>query len=122
MTICNFNEIKQYVLTLGGFEESTQLDLKIEMIINECLAYCYRKCVPEEMELPLADVIVSQLNKRDSLGAFDGEVTSYREGDMSINFGSATSTNGGSVKYDGKLEGFKQIIGVKKCLGKTNAR
>ena len=45
MTIDNFETIKQYVLTLGDFEESPKLDLQIEMIINEVLAYCYRKDV-----------------------------------------------------------------------------
>ena len=46
MTIDNFETIKQYVLTLGDFEESPKLDLQIQMIINEVLAYCYRKDVP----------------------------------------------------------------------------
>ena len=120
--IDNFNTIKQYVLALGGFTESTELDLKIEMIINECLAYCYRGCVPEEMELPLADVIVGQLNKSNSLNGLDGDITSYREGDMSVNFGSSTGNNGAIIKYGGKLEGFKQIIGVKKCSKTIDAQ
>ena len=114
--IDNFDTIKQYVLTLGGFEESEQLDLQIEMIINEALAYCYRKDVPPEMELPLADVITAQISRLYSFGNIDGDITSYREGDMSINFGSITSTNGGSIRYGGKLEPFKLIIGVtKRC-------
>ena len=120
--ISNFDSIKQYVLTLGGFEDSSKLDLQIEMLINECLEYCYRKTVPPCMELPLADVIVSQLKLSDSFGGFDGDVTSYREGDMSITFGSVTAAGGGSVKYGGKLEGFKQIIGAGKCSDTTCAQ
>ena len=119
MTIDNFETIKQYVLTLGDFEESPKLDLQIEMIINEVLAYCYRKDVPSCMELPLADVIVNELNQRgfsESALGFDGNITSYREGDMSINLGSGTTTiNGTTAKYGGKLEGFKQIIGAIRC-------
>lgn len=115
MNIDNFETIKAYVLTLGGFEDSPQIDLQIQMIINEALAYCYRKDVPPCMELPLADVIVSQLNRLYSLGSFDGDITSYREGDMSVNFGTVTSAGGGSVRYGGKLEPFKQIVGVVKC-------
>lgn len=128
MTIENFETIKQYVLTLGGFEEDVKLDLQIEMIINECLAYCYRKNVPPCMELPLADVIVNELNQRgfcESAIGFNGNITSYREGDMSINLGGSSETvtvNGTSAKYGGKLEGFKQIIGVIKCSETTDAQ
>ena len=126
MTIDNFETIKQYVLTLGDFEESPKLDLQIEMIINEVLAYCYRKDVPSCMELPLADVIVNELNARgfsESALGFDGNITSYREGDMSINLGSGTTTvNGTTAKYGGKLEAFKQIIGAIRCSDTTDAQ
>ena len=126
MTIDNFETIKQYVLTLGDFEESPKLDLQIQMIINEVLAYCYRKDVPSCMELPLADVIVNELNQRgfsESALGFDGNITSYREGDMSINLGSGTTTiNGTTAKYGGKLEGFKQIIGAIQCSETTDAQ
>ena len=126
MTIDNFDTIKQYVLTLGDFEDSTKLDLQIEMIIDEVLAYCYRKDVPSCMELPLADVIVNELNARgfsESALGFDGNITSYREGDMSINLGSGTTTvNGTTAKYGGKLEGFKQIIGAIRCSEMTDAQ
>ena len=124
--IDNFNTIKAYVLTLGGFTDSAKLDLQIEMIINEVLAYCYRKDVPSCMELPLADVIVNELNQRgfsESALGFDGNITSYREGDMSINLGAGTTTvNGTTAKYGGKLEGFKQIIGAIRCSETTNAQ
>ena len=127
MTIDNFETIKAYVLTLGDFEDTEKLDLQIEMIINEALAYCYRCNVPPCMELPLADVIVNELNQRgfsESALGFDGNITSYREGDMSINLGgsSSGSTSGASVKYNGKLEGFKQIIGAIKCSETTDAQ
>lgn len=126
MTINNFETIKQYVLALGDFEESAKLDLQIEMIIKEVLAYCYRKDVPPCMELPLADVIVNELNARgfsESALGFDGNITSYREGDMSINLGSGTTTiNGTTAKYNGKLEGFKQIIGAIRCSETTDAQ
>jgi len=126
MTIDNYAVIKAYVLALGDFTDSTKLDLQIEMIIDEVLAYCYRKDVPPCMELPLADVIVNELNQRgfsESALGFDGNITSYREGDMSINIGSGTTTiNGTTAKYGGKLEGFKQIIGVIRCSETTNAQ
>lgn len=124
--IDNFETIKAYVLTLGGFTDSAKLDLQIEMIIDEVLAYCYREDVPSCMELPLADVIVNELNQRgfsESALGFDGNITSYREGDMSINLGSGTMTiNGTTAKYGGKLEGFKQIIGAIKCSETTDAQ
>jgi hypothetical protein len=126
MTINNFETIKQYVLTLGDFEDSAKLDLQIEMIIDEVLAYCYRQDVPSCMELPLADVIVNELNARgfsESALGFDGNITSYREGDMSINLGGETTTvNGTTAKYGGKLEGFKQIIGAIQCSETTDAQ
>lgn len=102
----NFDKIKSYVLTLGEFESSPKLDLHIQALVNECLAYCYRSSVPEAMELPLADVIVSEINKRNLLG-IDGVVSSYSEGDLSVSFGA------GQV-YNGKLEAFKQIVGAVK--------
>ena len=124
--IDNFETIKAYVLTLGDFEDSAKLDLQIEMIIDEVLAYCYRKDVPSCMELPLADVIVNELNARgfsESALGFDGNITSYREGDMSINLGGETTTiNGTTAKYGGKLEGFKQIIGAIRCSETTDAQ
>jgi hypothetical protein len=127
MTINNFETIKQYVLTLGDFEESEKLDLQIEMITKEALAYCYRKDVPPCMELPLADVIVNELNQRgfsESAIGFDGNITSYREGDMQISLGgsSSASSSSASVKYNGKLEGFKQIIGAIRCSETTDAQ
>lgn len=122
MSIENLQNIKQYVLTLGNFEDSPKLDLQIEMIINEVLAYCYRCDVPKCMELPLADVIVNEVNRTSALNGLDGNITSYREGDMSVNFGSVTSSNGCTVKFGGKLEGFKKIIGAVKCSDKTCAQ
>lgn len=118
--ISNYATIKSYVLQLGNLTDSTSLDLQIKVIIDEVLAYCYRKDVPTEMELPLADVIVSELKRR-SLLIMEGNITSYREGDMSINFGNET-VNGSNLKYGGKLEAFKQIIGAIECSETTNAQ
>lgn len=118
--ISNYAEIKAKVLQLGNLTDSPTLDMQIQIIINEALAYCYRKNVPICMELPLVDVIVSELNKRSLIVNVDG-VTSYREGDMSINFGTTTS-NGQTLKYGGKLEPFKQIIGAIKCSDTTYAQ
>lgn len=121
MAIDNFEEIKDYVLTLGNYTDSKLLDLRIQEIIEECLAYCYRCDVPPCMELPLARVIVNEINKSDfsnSALGFEGDVTSYKEGDMQVNFGSSSSITGTNTtaKYGGKLEGFKQIIGaVRSC-------
>lgn len=106
----NFDRIKQYVLTLGEFEDSPKLDLQIEMLINEALAYCYREDVPPAMELPLADVIVNEFNKRELFG-IDGDVSSYSEGDMSVTMSSNNSAIG-KLRFGNKLEPFKQIIGV----------
>lgn len=123
----NYATIKAYVLTLGDFTDSAKLDLQIQMIIDEVLAYCYRKDVPSCMELPLADVIVNELNQRgfsESAIGFDGNITSYREGDMQISLGGSSSANSSDagVKYNGKLEGFKQIIGAIKCSETTDAQ
>lgn len=108
----NFNKIKEYVLTLGGFEVSIKLDLQIEMIINEALAYCYRDDVLPMMESPLADVIVRRLKSADLTG-IEGNVASYSEGDMSISINTSPSA-ASQTYYGGKLEPFKQIPGVVK--------
>ena len=120
--ISNFENIKQYVLTLGEFTESDKLDLWIECYINEILAYLNRDCVCECMELPIAEAIVNELNKyqfaKGSVG-FEGNVTSYKEGDMQISLGGdASLTNNGSImRYGAKLEGYKLITGLKRCSG-----
>lgn len=106
----NFEKIKEYVLALGDFEDSSKLDLQIQMIIDEALAYCYREDVPAIMELPLADVIVNEIKSKNLLGLEDN-VASYSEGDMSVSFN--TSVNASSkAYYNGKLEPFKQIVGI----------
>ncbi len=107
----NYPKIKDYILTLGELTDSPKLDLQIQALINECLAYCYRSDVPECMELPLADVVVNELQKRNLLGV-DGDISSYSEGDMSVSFGGTTTAS--KSFYNGKLEPFKQIIGVVK--------
>ena len=108
----NFDKIKDYVLILGDLEDSPKLDLQIKALIDECLAYCYRSDVPEQMEFPLADVIANAIHTKGILG-IDGNVSSYSEGDMSVSFG-GNSQNANQLRYNGKLEPFKQIIGVVK--------
>lgn len=103
----NYTTIKDYVLTLTDLNDSPKLDLQILALIDECLAYCYRKDVPVEMELPLAQVIVNELKKRNLLG-IDGEVSAYSEGDLSITFGN----NGNIQQYNCKLEPFKKVTGA----------
>ncbi len=107
----NYEQIKKYVLILTGFEESAKLDLEIRSIIMECLEYCYRDDVPDAMIEPLADVISTELQRRKDFG-FGENITSYREGDMSISY-SQNSLTSSSIKYLGKLEGFKRVIGAK---------
>lgn len=108
----NYDKIKDCILTLGEFTDSPKLDLQIQGLINECLAYCYRSDVPECMVLPLADAVANEIRKRGLLGV-DGDVSSYSEGDMSVTFSSVNTAIGKSF-YNGKLEPFKQIIGVVK--------
>jgi hypothetical protein len=108
----NYDKIKDYILTLGEFELTPKLELQIQALINECLAYCYRSDVPEAMELPLADVVLNEITKRGLLG-IDGDITSYSEGDMSVSFG-GNNISTAKQFYNGKLEAFKQIVGVVK--------
>lgn len=118
--IGNFNNIKQYVLKLGNLTESEKFDLEIECYINEMLAYTNRNCVCECMELPMAQAIVDELGKQKFTSGtigFEGNVTSYKEGDMQISLGgdSSVTSNGSAVRYGGRLEGFKMIQGLKRC-------
>lgn len=109
----NYNKIEEYICTLGEFEPTPKLKLEIQALIQECLAYCYRSDVPEAMILPLADVVANELHKRNLLG-LDGDVSSYSEGDMSVSFGGNSNSSTAKQFYNGKLEPFKQIIGVVK--------
>ena len=113
MTINFLDEIKKNVYILSGMEQSDKTDLQIESYVREILVYCYRDDIIEAMILPVSDVIASSLTSTALAGGFDGTVSSYKEGDMQISFGSNyTSSNGTTTKYNGKLEGFKLIRGV----------
>lgn len=109
--IDNFETIKGYIITLGDLEDSEKLTLQIKSLIGECLAYCYREEVPKQMELPLANVIVGELKKRNLIG-FNGEISSYSEGDLSISLNS--SSQSATSLYGGLLEPFKRVVGVAK--------
>ena len=117
-----FENIMHNVIVLGNLERTRKLELQVKAKINEALAYCYRKDIPCCMELPLSEAIVNELKADRIANGIDGNITSYREGDMSINFGSVTGANGSTVKYGGKLEGFKQIIGAIECSEMTDAQ
>ena len=104
----NFTKVLENITILTGQEIDKKLELQIQAIIAECLAYCYRSDIPEAMILPLSDVVANELQKRNAFG-IDGDITSYKEGDMSVTFGNSNTTR---QAYNGKLEPFKQIIGV----------
>lgn len=102
------NIVKEKVKILLNIEQLTEVqDFLIDAYIQEILAYCYRDELTEKMILPVADVIAFGL-KNKAIYDINGNVTSYKEGDLAITF--ATSTNG--VQYNGKLEGFKLIRGL----------
>ena len=113
MTISFLDEIKKNVYILSGLEKSDKTDLQVESIVREILAYCYRDDIIEPMVLPVSDVISTSLKSAAFTNGIEGNVSSYKEGDMQISFDSASTTsNGSTAKYNGKLEGFKQIRGV----------
>ena len=126
MTVENIESIIHKVLVLSGLKDedlTERMQIQIEAKTNEALAYCYRDNVPCCMELPLAEAIANELKADKVTNGIDGNVTSYREGDMSVSFGAVAGSNGATVKYGGKLEGFKQIIGVtKKCSEMTDVQ
>lgn len=125
MEIENLESIINKVLVLLDLTQedlTEKLEMQIEAKVNEALAYCYRKDVPSCMELPLAEVIANEIKADKITMGIDGNVTSYREGDMSVGFGSGATINGTTVKYGGKLEGFKQIIGAIECSEMTDAQ
>lgn len=113
MPISYLDEIKKNVYILSGLEQSDKTDLQVESIVREILAYCYRDDIIEPMVLPVSDVISTSLKSAAFTNGIEGNVSSYKEGDMQIAFGSIYSTsNGTTTKYNGKLEGFKLIRGL----------
>ena len=104
----NYDRIKQNVLTLSGQPDDAKTDLLIRALVEECLGYCYRDDCPDEMVAALSDVAATELNKRCLFGS-DGEVSSYKEGDMSVAFSGAAAKD---VRYGGRLEAFKMIRGA----------
>ena len=109
----NFTKVLDNISILTDQEIDKKLELQIQAIVAECLAYCYRSDISEAMILPLSDVVANELHKRNLLG-LDGDVSSYSEGDMSVSFGGNSNISTAKQFYNGKLEPFKQIIGVVK--------
>ncbi len=118
MTISYLDKIKENVYILSETQETPKTDLLIESYVTEILAYCYRDDVIEPMVLPVSEVIASTIQSNSFTG-FDGDVSSYKEGDMSITFSTGSSMTAAGLKYNGKyngkLEGFKLIRGIAKC-------
>lgn len=101
-------QILANVLILLGLNEPTpKLEMQIKAIMQEILAYCYRDVFLESMVLPVSDVIATELNDKNIIDS-NNNITSYKEGDMSISFGSTAD----NIKYGGKLESFKRMRGV----------
>lgn len=111
MPISYLDEIKKNVYILSELEQSPKLDLQIESLIREILAYCYRDDVIEEMVLPVSEVIANSLNNKEAFG-IDGDISSYKEGDMQVTLGGSVNTAIGKSHYGGKLEAFKLIRGL----------
>lgn len=109
MTISYLDKIKENVYILSETQETPKTDLLIESYVTEILAYCCRDDVIEPMVLPVSEVIASTIQSNSFTG-FDGDISAYKEGDMSVSFAAAATTGG--AKYGGKLEGFKIIRGV----------
>ena len=114
MTISYLDKIKENVYILSETQETPKTDLLIESYVTDILAYCYRDDVIEPMVLPVSEVIASTIQSNSFTG-FDGDVSSYKEGDMSITFSTGSSMTAAGLKYNGKLEGFKLIRGIAKC-------
>lgn len=110
MPISYLDEIQKNVYILSGLTKDDRTDLQIESYVREILAYCYRDDIIETMVLPVSDVIAEALTKAQQLG-ISGDISSYKEGDMSVTFGSVNTLVGKSY-YNGKLEGFKLIRGL----------
>lgn len=108
--ISYLDNVKENVYILSGLEESPKYDLKIESLVREILAYCYRDDLIEAMVLPVSEVIASNLQTSSMVG-LDGNVASYKEGDMQVSF-SSDNTSQGKVYFQGKLEAFKLIRGL----------
>lgn len=101
---CNFEDIKSFVLAKTGLADTPEFEITLKGKIAEILAYCQRDYVPNAMLFAIVDVLSEVMST-----GFDGNMTSYKEGDMSINFGGSGLEG---VKYNGKLEGFKLVRGA----------
>ena len=101
--------VKEKIKLLLEVEALTGVqEFLIDAYIQEILAYCYRDELSEQMIFPVADVITTGLKNKAVLD-LNGNITQYKEGDLSVSF--AQNTTG--VKYNGKLEGFKLIRGLR---------
>ena len=92
----NFSSIKTKVLLLTGLTTSAQLELKLNIGIDEILAYCNRSDIPANMENLVVEILAERLTE----GA--KEVSSYREGDVSISYAN-------TERFNGRLNPFRLI-------------
>lgn len=99
--------IKNYVKILNGVDELSEVEsLQVDIVIDECLAYCNRDDIPLCMERVVARIAANYLNN----GLDAQKVTSYKELDMSVTY-SATDN-----AFDEKnlLQRWRKILGIEK--------
>lgn len=97
--------IKNYVKILNGVDELSEVEsLQVDIVIDECLAYCNRDDIPLCMELVVARIAANYLNN----GLDAQKITSYKELDMSVTY-SATDN-----AFDEKnlLQRWRKILGI----------
>jgi hypothetical protein len=97
--------IKGYVKILNAIDELSEIeDFEVDVVIDECLAYCNRDDIPLCMERVVARIAANYLEN----GLNAQKVTSYKELDMSVTYSASDNA------FDEKnlLQRWRKILGV----------
>lgn len=99
-------KIKEYVKILNSISEDLDLaqDFIVDTVIDECLAYCNREDIPQDMERVVARIASNYMNN----GLDAQKITSYKELDMSISY----SAENNAFNEEMLLQRWRKIRGI----------
>lgn len=98
------NDITETILEILDKKDDDLAKLYVSAKLSEIMAYLNRENLTEELIPVVIDVIVQSFKSDINLA---NNVSSYREGDMSVTFSNVSP-------FYGRLEPFKVISGIKK--------
>lgn len=106
-TEAQFERIANGAYLLSGKEKNDRDDFKLHMVVDEVLAYCNRNDIPAHLERIISSIGAKAISSED---INQGNLTSYREGDVSYSWDYSPSNN--AFNEANLLENFRCIRSI----------